>query len=376
MAPPDTRPESKPQPGLPETDERLFIDPYLDWTAAQAVPVVEDYGVDLLNTPTAPWAMFDNYGAIVHLKGRGDFVSLFLLDLQPGSKTSAQQHLYEEIFYVVEGHGSTQVEIGGQTHSFEWGPRSVFALPLNARYRLFNGSGRERALLASCNYFPMVKNLFRSDSVIFDRALRIEEREYPTDYLHGEGRYIPIRPGWNSWETNFVEDVGAFELKTWNKRGAGSSHMNFILADGVMKAHVSSMPVGAYKKGHRHGPDFSIFSISGAGYSLFWYEGEADFTRVDWKYGMVFAPPEMMWHQHFNSSPEAARYLAVALGGIRYPLLNSRRKQLLGVDVSANDGGGQIEYHDQDPRIHATFLSELAKHGATCAMDPAMFKKP
>src|SRR3546814_4608103 len=70
-------------------------------------------------------------------------------------------------------------------------------------------------------------------------------------------------PGWNSWETNFVQDVGAFELKTWNKRGAGSSNMNFILADGVMKAHVSSMPVGSYKKGHRHGPDFSIFSISG-----------------------------------------------------------------------------------------------------------------
>jgi mannose-6-phosphate isomerase-like protein (cupin superfamily) len=361
--------------GLPETDERLFIDPYLDWTAEQGVPVVEDYGVDLLSTPTKPWAMFDTHGAIVHLKGRGDFVSVFLLDLQPGAKTSPQQHLYEEIFYVIEGHGSTQVEIGGKTHSFEWGPRSMFALPLNARYRLFNGSGRERALLASCNYFPMVKNLFRSDSVIFDRALRIPEREYPADYLHGEGRYIPIRPGWNSWETNFVEDVGAFELKTWNKRGAGSASMNFILADGVMKAHVSSMPVGSYKKGHRHGPDFSIFSISGSGYSLFWYEGDEDFVRVDWKYGMLFAPPEMMWHQHFNSGAEPARYLAVALGGIRYPFLNARRKQLLGVDVSAKDGGGQVEYYDQDPRIHQTFLNELAEHGAACAMDPAIFNK-
>jgi mannose-6-phosphate isomerase-like protein (cupin superfamily) len=333
------------------------------------VPVVEDYGVDLLSTPTKPWAMFDTHGAIVHLKGRGDFVSVFLLDLQPGAKTSPQQHLYEEIFYVIEGHGSTQVEIGGETHSFEWGPRSMFALPLNARYRLFNGSGRERALLASCNYFPMVKNLFRSDSVIFDRALRIPEREYPADYLHGEGRYIPIRPGWNSWETNFVEDVGAFELKTWNKRGAGSASMNFILADGVMKAHVSSMPVGSYKKGHRHGPDFSIFSISGSGYSLFWYEGDRDFVRIDWEPGWVFAPPDMMFHQHFNCSTEPVRYLAMGHGSVRYPFTANMWNVYRGVDVSTKKGGNQIEYTDQDPRVHRIYTEEMAKVGLKPKMD-------
>lgn len=47
-----------------------------------------------------------------------------------------------------------------------------------------------------------------------------------------------------------------------------------------------------------------------------------------------------------------------------------------GVDVSASDGGVQIEYYDQDPRIHATFLSELAKHGTICTMAPAMFNRP
>jgi mannose-6-phosphate isomerase-like protein (cupin superfamily)/uncharacterized RmlC-like cupin family protein len=357
-------------PGLPDVGERLFIDPYLDWTAAQGVPIVEDYGIDLLATPTRPWPMFEVNGAIAHLKGRGDFMTLFLLDLPPGGKTSPQQHLFEEIFYVLEGHGVAQVEIGGgEPRTFEFGPRSLFALPLNARYRLFNGSGRERALIASCNYFPLVKNLFRNDAAIFDRALRLEDREYPSDYLQGDGRFIKIRPGWHTWETNFVRDVGEFELKQWDKRGAGSSHVNFILADNVIKAHCSGMPVGAYKKAHRHGPDFSIFSISGSGYSLFWYEGDKDFVRVNWRHGMVFAPPEMMYHQHFNSGPEPARYLAIALGGIRYPFLNSRKKQLLGVDVSAKDGGGQIEYEDQDPRVHPLFLAELAKHGAMSTMD-------
>jgi len=37
----------------------------------------------------------------------------------------------------------------GRPHSFEWGPKSLFALPLNTRYRHFNGSGRERARLSA-----------------------------------------------------------------------------------------------------------------------------------------------------------------------------------------------------------------------------------
>ena len=88
--------------------------------------------------------------AIVHLKGRGDFVSMFVLDLAPGAKTAPQKHLYEEVVYVLSGHGSTTVEPSdGRKHSFEWGPKSLFALPLNARYQHFNSSGRERARLAS-----------------------------------------------------------------------------------------------------------------------------------------------------------------------------------------------------------------------------------
>ena len=49
---------------------------------------------------------------------------------------------------MLEGRGSTQIEFAdGPKRSFEWGPRSFFAIPLNAKYRHFNGSGSQRALL-------------------------------------------------------------------------------------------------------------------------------------------------------------------------------------------------------------------------------------
>jgi len=106
----------------------------------------EDFGIDLLQVPTKPWPRFGVDGGVAHLKGRGDFISIFVLDLAPGAKTSPQRHLFEEVIYVLEGHGSTTVEThDGRKHSFEWGPMSLFALPLNAKYQHFNASGRERA---------------------------------------------------------------------------------------------------------------------------------------------------------------------------------------------------------------------------------------
>ena len=128
------------------------------------------------------------------------------------------------------------------------------------------------------------------------------------------------------------------------------------------------MPVGTYKKAHRHGADFHVYSVTGEGYSLLWYEEDEQFERVDWHHGVVFAPPDMMYHQHYNTSQEPARYLAVALGSLRYPFTSEKMGLFSGVDVSVKDGGRQIEYEDQDPRVHGIFLEELKKNGVESGM--------
>jgi mannose-6-phosphate isomerase-like protein (cupin superfamily) len=351
------------------TKPKLLLDPYLSWAERQGVPITEDFGVDLLKAPTGPWPMLGVDGGIVHLKGRGDFVSIFVLDLGPGENTAPQKHLFEEVVYVLSGHGSTTVETSdGRKHSFEWGPKSLFALPLNARYRHFNSSGREHARLASTNNLCSMLNLFHNEAFVFDNSFDFVDRQGAPGFFAGEGNFIPVRPGRNMWETNFIPDLSAFELKTWEARGAGGSNMMFILAEGTMHAHSSQMPVGTYKKAHRHGADFHVFAVTGHGYSLLWYDGEPDFVRVDWQHGVVFAPPDQMFHQHFNTSPNPARYLAVAMGSLRYPFTADKRRVFLGVDVNVKDGGCQIEYENQDPRIHQIFLAELAKHGVKSGM--------
>ena len=41
---------------------------------------------------------------------------------------------------------------------------------------------------------------------------------------------------------------------------------------------------------------------------------------------------------------------------------------LKGSITSVKEGGLQVEYEDEDPAIHRTFLDELAKSGAECGM--------
>jgi uncharacterized RmlC-like cupin family protein len=348
---------------------KLLLDPYLAWTEKEGVPIAEDFGIDLLKVPVAPWARFGVDGGIAHLKGRGDFVSMFVLDLKPGAQTTPQKHMYEEVVYVLSGYGSTSIETSdGRKHSFEWGPKSLFALPLNARYQHFNTSGREHARIVSTNNLCMMLNLFHNEDFVFNNAYEFPERQGAANHFSGEGDFVPVRPGRNMWETNFVPDLSSFELKFWGERGAGGSNMMFVLADGTMHAHVSQMPVGTYKKAHRHGPDFHVFAVTGHGYSLLWYDFEKDLVRVDWQHGVVFAPPDQMFHQHYNTSPDPARYLAVAFGGLRYPFTQSKRHVFMGMDVTVKDGGCQIEYEDQDPSIHRIFLEELAKYGAQSRM--------
>jgi quercetin dioxygenase-like cupin family protein len=356
---------------------RTGIDPYLEWIEAEGVPVFKDYAVYLFDVETKMWPRFGMKGSAVHLDGRGDFVSMFLFEMAPGSSSTPQRHLYEEVIYVLEGTGSTQIEFAdGTKRSFEWGPRSLFSVPINAKHRHFNGSGQNRALFVTTNDMPLIMNIFHNDKFIFDTNFEFSERTGKSEYFSGGGDLIMVRPGNHMWETNFVPDLEQIELTEWDARGAGSSIILFVLADGNMHAHISEMPIGTYKKGHRHGSGAHVMIVAGTGYSLFWWDDAQDFKRLDWKHGMVFPPVEKQWHQHFNTGTKPTRYLATSMGSIRYPLTARKRRSTgsttkgakIAVATSVKEGGDQIEYEDQDRRIHLMFMEEMRKNGAASKM--------
>src|SRR4029453_13272638 len=142
--------------------------PYLEWLQREGIPVTEDFGVDLLQVPTKPWARYDVSGAAVHLKGRGDFLCMFVFDIAPSGATAPQRHLYEEVFYVLDGRGSTTIETpDGRKHSSGGGRKGLFAPPHNPAHRLFNGGGSQAARLVPTTNLPAVLNMFHDEEFVF-----------------------------------------------------------------------------------------------------------------------------------------------------------------------------------------------------------------
>ena len=72
------------------------------------------------------------------------------------------------------------------------------------------------------------------------------------------------------------------------------------------------------------------------------------------------------------------------MGGLRYPTTSANRISLIGakegdkpaVAKSVKEGGDQIEYEDQDPRIHRLWLGEMRRNNAVPRMEKFIATPP
>jgi len=343
-------------------------DTYREWQEAQGIPVVEGFFIeDVKEVEVKPWALNEGLGALINLDGTGGTNDAYVCEIPPGGKLKPQKHLFEEMIYVAKGSGATSVwQKDGAPHTFEWHTGSLFAIPINASYQHFNGSGTEAVRLFAVTNAPFMINLFHNLDFIFDNDFSFTDRFNPadTDYFSREGTL----EGRFFLSTNFVPNTHTIGLKDYKERGARSRNIKFDLAGQVMAAHISEFPVGTYKKAHRHGPGAHVIVLSGQGYTVLWPEG-AEPTHVDWKPGCVVVPPMQWFHQHFNSGAEPARYLALRWNSFRYKFVRLGDNGDAGSTyTSVKDGGGQIEYEDEDPAVHREYEALVSAAGAQCQM--------
>lgn len=351
-----------------KTFERF--DPYTEWQESEGVPSIGGFYIPDINTlELHPWERKGGRGVFVNLDGTGGINDTHVVEITPGGKSAPERHLYEELVYVVSGHGSTTVTSGDRSQTFEWGTGSLFAIPINATYQHFNGSGLTPARYMSVTNAPTIIRLFHNRDFVMNNPFDFVDRfdAGDDDYFTAEGELAHL---WDRkfWTTNFIPDVRRHELHARPDRGAGGLNVSLEFADSTMGAHISQFGVGTYKKAHRHGPGAHVVVLDGVGFSNLWPEGADDQTRCDWGPGAIVVPPENWFHQHFNTGAEPARYLALKFAGKKYKQSVGAPGIPEGSSVSVKEGGWQIEYTDEDPAIHRAFEAELAANGAKCHM--------
>jgi mannose-6-phosphate isomerase-like protein (cupin superfamily) len=348
-----------------ETPEGLspFIEPdsYLVWQESEGVPVIHDFTFEDLNkVELGTWERKGGSGVIINIPQAELFNDAHLVEIKPGGKSEPEKHMYEETMYIVSGRGATSVWLDEKRKStFEWHEGSLVSIPLNAWYQHFNASGDEPARYLSVTNAPPIMRQWRNHDFIFNNPFQFTDRfKGEEDFFSGSGTLYIRR----KWETNFIPNAQTMMLWDYLSRGAGGVNASLEMAKNVTKSHISEFPVGTYKKAHRHTTGPHLLIMGGVGFSLLWDEGKEERIRADWQQGgMVIIPSEGIFHQHFNTGKEPARYLALRAG-------HGAPQPWGGTDVSVNDGGAQIEYEDESREIHEIFEAELVKHGAECQM--------
>jgi hypothetical protein len=321
--------------------------PYDAWLAKNraAMPyweglVIQDGRVE----PLKPWPEMGSGVRGLYLR-MADYqiVDGWLVEIPPHGSTKPAKHMFEAGLYFFGGPGHTIVQQEGRREQrIDWKHRSLFAIPINARYEHVNDSDEPVRFLAVTS-FPFVINSTASEKFVYENPFAFRDRyDAEEDFVRKSDHVGP-----NQTVTNFVPDALAFELDAYDRRGKNTTNMHWRMSGNTMvDFHVSEMPGGEYKRAHRHSSDAFILLLSGDGYSLTWPEGQYDRRlRVDWKEGTIFVPPIYWYHQHLNPGKEPARYLAM-----NAPTLVTR----LGLRFE-----DQIE--PDLPQIEQEFRSEVAR---------------
>jgi oxalate decarboxylase/phosphoglucose isomerase-like protein (cupin superfamily) len=342
------------------------VRPYDEFLHQEGIPIYTGFAIDDVGSvDLGPWARKGGRGAYINLEGNGGTNDCYVAEIPPGGSLEPGHQMFEELIWVVEGSGATQVWTDEKhKQSFEWNKGSLFSIPMNAWHQHHNGQGNKPARLLAVTDAPTVIGLFHNLDFVFNCPYKFTDRfGGEDDYFNAQGKMYQRRV----LETNFVPDTYTQELYGWKERGAGGRNVMFELAHNTMAAHISEFPVGTYKKAHRHGPGAHVIILSGEGYSLLWQQG-GEIKQADWKPGTIVVPPNAWFHQHFNSGATPARYLALRWGSQRYIAGAFFSSDAMLADVDVKQGGAQIEYPDEDAYIHSHFEEHLGKSGATCRM--------
>ena len=368
--------------------------PYDQFMVEEDIPVFRDLGVSSVkNLPLQPWRRTGGRGTYIQLLGTETKWGCHLVEVPAAGALHPEKHMYEEVYIVVEGRGSTEVwlEGEGRKHVFEWQEGSMFSIPMNAMHRIVNATNSP-ALLLGGTTAPNVLNQIQNADAVFNNPYVFRDRFSGADDFYKYREEIepdPVR-GLAMRRTNFMPDAVNCELPLDNRRSPGYRRVEPFMTNNTFYYWIGQHENGRYSKAHAHTSAAILICLKGEGYTYTWPEeygvnpwkdGHADkIKRLDYgPYGMVSAAPggARWYHQHFSVSKEPFRLMAWF--GPHNPgrdpgAPGEKHTDYTAIDV--NEGGTAIPYWMEDPFIRKEYEEKLNRNGVEIRMKPEWYVKP
>ncbi|MDR6635250.1 quercetin dioxygenase-like cupin family protein [Phyllobacterium sp. 1468] len=368
--------------------------PYDQFMVEEDIPVFRDLGVSSVkNLPLKPWKRTGGRGTYIQLLGTETKWGCHLVEVPAAGALHPEKHMYEEIYIVVEGRGSTEVwlEGEGRKHIFEWQEGSMFSIPMNAMHRIVNATNSP-ALLLGGTTAPNVLNQIQNADAVFNNPYVFRDRFSGADDFYKYREEIepdPVR-GLAMRRTNFMPDAVNCELPLDNRRSPGYRRVEPFMTNNTFYYWIGQHENGRYSKAHAHTSAAILICLKGEGYTYTWPEeygvnpwkdGHADkIKRLDYgPFGMVSAAPggARWYHQHFSVSKEPFRLMAWF--GPHNPgrdpgAPGEKHTDYTAIDV--NEGGTAIPYWMEDPYIRKEYEEKLNRNGVEIRMKPEWYVKP
>ena len=368
--------------------------PYDIFMEEQGIPIYREIGVRRVqDLPLKPWKRMGGNGTFIQLLGTEGLWGCYVAEVPGAGTLNAERHLYEELYLVVEGRGSTEVwaDGNGKKLTFEWQRGSLFSIPINVQHRIVNAT-RSPALLLAGTTAPNAMNLYSNTDFIFNCSYNFKDRFNPTDDYYKPKEEIepdPVR-GLAMRQTNIIPDIINCELPLDNRRSPGYRRIEPHMTGNNFYLWIGQHENGRYSKAHAHGSAAVLLCLTGKGYTYTWpaslgqtpwKDGKGDLVkRQDYEpVGMVSAAPMggNWFHAHFGTSKEPLRL--TAWFGPNAPGRERGRPGEKAIDYGAIDlkeGGTAIPYYDEDPFLRREYEETLKQAGVVSRMEESLYRKP
>jgi mannose-6-phosphate isomerase-like protein (cupin superfamily) len=368
--------------------------PYDAFMEQEGVPVFRGLGISRVqDLPLHPWKRKGGRGHFIQLYGTEGKWGCYVVEVPPAGALNVEKHMFEEIYLVVEGRGTTEVwqEGDSRKHVFEWQAGSMFSIPMNALFRIVNATSSGALLLAG-NTAPNVINMINNFAAVFDNPFVFHDRFSSADDFYRAKDEIepdPVR-GLAMCRTNLIPDAMHCELPLDNRRSPGYRRIEPFMTQNCFYFWIGQHENGRYSKGHAHTSAAVLICLRGKGYTYTWPEklgvtpwqdGHADqVRRLDYEpVGLVTAAPggARWYHQHFSVSEEPFRL--TAWFGPHNPGRDAgppgeKHTDYTAIDV--HEGGTAIPYWMEDPFIRNEYDATLRKNKVANRMDPDWYQPP